>query len=80
MDKPLIAQRAPFALELEPGDYFWCSCGRSSRQPFCDGSHKDTSFTPMKFSVDERKKLALCGCKKTDNSPFCDGSHNSLPE
>lgn len=56
--------------------YFWCSCGLSSKQPFCDGSHKNTEFTPVKFIADETKKMFFCTCKQTNNQPFCDGSHN----
>ena len=56
--------------------YFWCSCGLSSKQPFCDGSHKNTEFSPIKFIADETKKMFFCTCKQTNNEPFCDGSHN----
>ena len=56
--------------------YFWCSCGLSSKQPFCDGSHKNTEFSPVKFIADETKKMFFCTCKQTNNPPFCDGSHN----
>ena len=56
--------------------YFWCSCGFSSKQPFCDGSHKNTEFSPVKFIADETKKMFFCTCKQTNNQPFCDGSHN----
>ena len=56
--------------------YFWCSCGLSSKQPFCDGSHKHTEFSPVKFIADETKKMFFCTCKQTNNQPFCDGSHN----
>ncbi len=56
--------------------YFWCSCGLSSKQPFCDGSHKNTEFSPIKFIADETKKMFFCTCKQTNNQPFCDGSHN----
>ena len=56
--------------------YFWCSCGLSSKQPFCDGSHKNTEFSPIKFIADETKKMFFCTCKQTNNRPFCDGSHN----
>ena len=56
--------------------YFWCSCGLSSKQPFCDGSHKNTEFSPVKFIADETKKMFFCTCKQTNNQPFCDGSHN----
>jgi len=76
--RPNIAQRAPYAVELAPGDYWWCACGRSLRQPFCDGSHKGTAFTPVKFSVSEAQKLWLCGCKHSGKTPLCDGSHNTL--
>jgi len=58
----LIAQRSPYVLELEPGTYWWCACGRSKNQPFCDGSHKGTGITPVKFEIKEQRKVALCGC------------------
>ena len=80
MEEPVIAQRSPYGVELESGDYFWCRCGRSARQPFCDGSHKDTGFTPMKLSLPEAGKVWLCGCKRTGGAPYCDGTHNSLSE
>jgi CDGSH-type Zn-finger protein len=78
MAEPVIAKKGPYILELEPGDYWWCACGRSKQQPFCDGSHKETEFSPLKFSVTEKKKFYLCGCKHSANKPFCDGTHNKL--
>jgi len=77
-DKPVIASHLPEVLDLEPGEYWWCSCGKSSKQPFCDGSHKGTSFTPQKVEIKEKKKVALCNCKHSSNGPFCDGAHASL--
>ncbi|MBP0006122.1 MAG: CDGSH iron-sulfur domain-containing protein [Cyanobacteria bacterium SBC] len=79
MDSPKVADTKPVILELEPGNYYWCSCGASQQQPFCDGSHKGTSFTPVKFEISEAQKVALCQCKYTQNPPFCDGSHSKLP-
>jgi CDGSH-type Zn-finger protein len=78
MSEPTVAQTMPYVLELEPGTYWWCACGKSANQPFCDGSHKGSDFSPVKFEVTEKKKLWLCGCKHTQNRPFCDGSHNQL--
>ena len=78
MDKAVIAQKAPYVLNNEQGNFFWCACGRSSKQPFCDGSHKGTTFTPIKEVIEEKKKNAWCGCKQTKNPPFCDGSHSKL--
>ncbi|MFO7653457.1 MAG: CDGSH iron-sulfur domain-containing protein [Candidatus Krumholzibacteriia bacterium] len=78
MTDPKIAGRKPVVIDLEPGTYFWCVCGESSAQPFCDGSHKGTGFRPQKFTVDEKRRVALCQCKRTGNSPFCDGTHGSL--
>jgi len=76
---PVIAKKGPYVVELEEDKtYFWCTCGRSENQPFCDGSHKDTEFTPMKFTAEETKKYGLCGCKHTRNAPFCDREHNNL--
>lgn len=78
-DTPHIAQKSPFPVDLEAGKtYFWCACGQSKNQPFCDGSHKTTSFTPIKFVAAETKKVFLCGCKHSGNKPFCDGTHKSL--
>lgn len=78
MTEPAIADTKPAVMELEAGDYYWCTCGQSSGQPFCDGSHKGTDFTPMKFTIAETQKVALCQCKYTQNSPFCDGAHAKL--
>ena len=78
MTSPHIAQKAPYAVELAAGDYWWCSCGKSAKQPFCDGSHKGSEFSPMKFTIKESKKVWLCGCKNTAGKPFCDGAHKSL--
>ena len=78
-DAPIIAQKAPYPVEVESGkSYFWCSCGRSGNQPFCDGSHKDTSFSPIKYTAETDRTLYFCGCKATGKSPLCDGSHSSL--
>ncbi len=79
MSEPVIAQKAPYAVDVEEGKaYFWCSCGKSASQPFCDGSHQDTEFLPAKFEATESKTLYFCGCKKTAGVPLCDGSHNGL--
>lgn len=69
----------PIEASLEVGrEYYWCACGRSQSQPFCDGSHKGTDFVPKRFSVEESKNYWLCTCKKTGNAPFCDGTHSKL--
>lgn len=78
MAEPNIAGKSPVVTTLEPGNYFWCSCGHSKNQPFCDGSHQGTEFTPKQFTIDATKQVALCNCKYTKNSPFCDGSHSGL--
>ncbi|MBT3535904.1 MAG: CDGSH iron-sulfur domain-containing protein [Rhodospirillaceae bacterium] len=79
MSDAVVAQEFPYFTDLEEGkDYFWCSCGKSSKQPFCDGSHKGSDFAPVKFSVDKTKSYSLCGCKQNDGKPFCNGAHNKL--
>lgn len=80
MAEPRIAQRGPFAVEVVAGDkYFWCACGRSRTQPFCDGSHKGSEFSPIGFVAQVTETVYLCGCKRTGGRPFCDGSHKHLP-
>jgi CDGSH-type Zn-finger protein len=79
MTEPAIAGRAPIPVEVEEGrSYFWCACGRSQSQPFCDGSHKETAFTPVRFDATETRTLWFCACKRTGNQPLCDGTHNRL--
>jgi len=79
MDKPKIAGKAPLPVELEAGkNYAWCTCGESSNQPLCDGSHKGSSFSPLVFTAAETKTAYLCTCKATANPGFCDGSHKRL--
>ena len=78
MPDPVSPQKSPYAVELAPGDYWWCACGRSKRQPFCDGSHKGSGIEPVKFSVTEAQRDWLCGCKHSESKPFCDGSHSKL--
>lgn len=81
MAEPEIAQRAPFKVEVEAGKaYFWCACGRSRKQPFCDGSHQGTGFSPVKFTAEAAKAVFFCGCKHSHKAPLCDGTHNSLPK
>ncbi len=76
MSDAIRATDTPCAVEVEAGkSYYWCACGRSASQPFCDGSHKGTDFTPMKYDAPESKKVWFCGCKATGNAPLCDGSH-----
>ena len=79
MEKPIAAQRGPYGVMVEAGkEYWWCACGRSKMQPFCDGSHKGTGLAPMSFKATETRELWFCGCKATGAKPFCDGSHNRL--
>jgi CDGSH-type Zn-finger protein len=78
MNKPTIAQKSPIVKNMAPGTYYWCSCGQSKGQPFCDGSHKGTGFSPTKVEITEQKTVAWCACKHSGNGAFCDGSHKKL--
>lgn len=80
MDKPKCAVALPAKVELQPGTYFWCACGLSANQPFCDGSHAGTPFTPTKIELTQPKRLSLCQCKQTLSPPYCDGTHAELEE
>jgi CDGSH-type Zn-finger protein len=79
MADPEIGGTEPVAVEVEEGKmYWWCTCGRSGNQPFCDGSHKDTDFIPQGWEAPKTGKVFLCACKRTGKAPFWDGAHNNL--
>lgn len=78
MTDPETPQRSPYVLDVEKGTHVWCACGKSEKQPYCDGSHKGTGLAPMVVEVAEDGKVAWCGCKHTKNPPYCDGSHSQL--
>jgi CDGSH-type Zn-finger protein len=76
---PIPAQKAPYGVDVEAGKtYWWCACGRSKTQPFCDGSHAGTGITPVQYKATDSRKLWFCGCKATKTTPFCDGSHKNI--
>lgn len=77
MTQPVRVSNTPYPVDVEAGkSYWWCACGKSAKQPFCDGAHKDTSITPLKYEATESKKVFLCGCKATAKAPMCDGTHS----
>lgn len=79
MSQPKIAAKVPVAVELEAGKtYAWCTCGSSTNQPFCDGTHRGSAFSPKMFTAEETKTAYMCQCKHTKNPGFCDGTHKSL--
>lgn len=79
MSEAVIAQRSPYGVDVEEGqEYYWCACGRSQKQPFCDGSHKVTTLRPVQYLSAATETVYFCGCKRTGNRPLCDGSHRNL--
>jgi CDGSH iron-sulfur domain-containing protein 3 len=79
MSEPNLAQRGPYIVEVEAGkSYWWCACGKSARQPYCDGSHKGGPFSPMEYKAAKAGRIAFCGCKRSGAKPTCDGTHNKL--
>lgn len=79
MSEAIVAQKAPYPVDVTAGKkYFWCACGRSKKQPLCDGSHEGTGITPLAWTAEKDKTVYFCGCKQTANAPLCDGKHNAL--
>eukprot|EP01098_Paradermamoeba_levis_P005245 TRINITY_DN2221_c0_g2_i1.p2 TRINITY_DN2221_c0_g2~~TRINITY_DN2221_c0_g2_i1.p2 ORF type:complete len:100 (-),score=29.44 TRINITY_DN2221_c0_g2_i1:68-367(-) len=79
--QPVVTQKAPYKIDIEAGKtYWWCQCGLSKNQPFCDGSHSGTGIEPLKYEATESKAAWFCGCKNTKKKPFCDGSHSKIPD
>ena len=80
MEKPKSPQKSPYKVKVEKGKiYFWCACGLSNKQPFCDGTHKiEGKFKSLKYLADGSKDIYFCGCKLSHSTPFCDGSHSKL--
>jgi CDGSH-type Zn-finger protein len=76
---PIMCQKSPYRVDIEAGKtYWWCACGKSAKQPYCDGSHKGSGFAPVKFEATQNESFPFCGCKKTGKAPRCDGTHRSL--
>ncbi|MEL6966066.1 MAG: CDGSH iron-sulfur domain-containing protein [Pseudomonadota bacterium] len=79
MTSPKVAGTSSIPVEVEAGkSYFWCTCGQSANQPFCDGSHQGSDFAPLKWTAEQDGRKFFCACKATENQPFCDGSHTAL--
>ncbi|VAX21080.1 Glutamate synthase [NADPH] large chain [hydrothermal vent metagenome] len=78
MTEPDMPGKTPAMAQLKAGTHYWCACGKSKSQPFCDGAHQGTDFSPLEFTLEEDKEVALCNCKRTKNPPYCDGTHQSL--
>ena len=78
MSEPEIFAKTPAVLEMDAGTYYWCACGKSKKQPWCDGSHSGSEFSPVKVEITEKKRVAMCNCKHSANKPFCDGAHKNL--
>ena len=79
MAEPVVAQKSPFSADVEAGkSYWWCVCGKSSKQPLCDGSHKGGEFRPMEYKAETDGDVWFCGCKNTSKAPMCDGTHKTL--
>jgi CDGSH iron-sulfur domain-containing protein 3 len=79
MDIATVAQKAPFAVPVEAGKtYYWCACGKSKGQPYCDGTHTGSTFKPLAFDAKKTETVYLCGCKQTKTQPYCDGAHKAL--
>lgn len=79
MSEAIVARKSPYKVAVEAGrGYLWCACGRSQKQPFCDGSHSVTDIRPIQYKAEESKDVWFCGCKSSGNKPFCDGTHSTL--
>ena len=79
MADPVTASKTPFGVSVEAGRSYWrCACGRSQKQPFCDGSHKVTPFTPIEYRATATTTVWFCGCKHSRHAPLCDGTHKTL--
>lgn len=79
MTEAVVAQKAPYVVAVKAGEsYWWCACGRSQTQPFCDGSHEGTGLEPVEWVAEKDRNVAFCGCKHTKTPTMCDGAHKAL--